>query len=1447
MAKLKDGTRIYGDAQVDQTLTVGNITISGNLVVSGTTTSVNSTVTQLEDPIFELGAGPNGAALTGADTAERGILMHYWNGSADTSAYMGWHTTNGQFEFGASATEGAGKDGNITVVTYGNVKASHFIGEGDTLANITGGNVTGTVSNANNSAYAGIVTGASQGNITSLGNLTGLQIGNASTTGNVVITTNGTITATGQINAASTASSSSTTTGALIVGGGTGIAGDLWVGGTIHGTVSGTTSAPGANTNIVFNDNGSSNATAGFSFDKSSNTVSTTALVLGGAANVGGNLNMTAATGNIKGDNLSILATTSAILNGGTSYANLTSSSVVLETSGGNVTLNNNGNLTVGTGALKVNSNAAIYADGSANVKSMIATGSGNVGTANVGSAIVRDLSQDQIPFLNGDSRLVGESTFKYTTGTSTLTVANATLSGTANAANVIITSLGDTRIPFANATKALIDSANLTFNSTSNTLSVFNATLGGTANAAEVIVTSLTSTRVPFVDTDKSLTDDSTFKFTTAGSKLEVGNVDLTGALVAANVTSNNLTSGRVTLAGLSGKLQDSANLTFNGNVLTVTGNVAATRILTDNLLYANGSAWDLQQAQGSNGAIQFNTNNNFDASANLSFDTAGNILTTDSLVLNAGANITGDVIAANLRSNALTSGRVVLGGASGLLSDSSSLTFGSGNLGVAGNIVMSGASANISGVNYLLANIANVIDINASGNANITGNLNAGNTIITGNLTVTGTTTSVNTTVSQLTDPLFELGGGANGAALASNDAYDRGLFMHTRTSGVNKDLFMGWDNSNSTFVLAQNVSVVNNVVDYGSNAAQVAANLADLTLSNIYAYNANFGGVVFSNGNVTLGSGSSFVGDVVGNVTGNISGNIKVAGANGSIQFATNVTDHFGATINATAIMASKYYEIVSAGTTDYTLIGAANSLAGTRFTASGVGTGTGTVKTVSTYGDLANDGSNLLYASGNLSVNVGTGGYVKTDYFTGTLTTSSQPNVTSLGNLTSLQSNGNIKIDNTVATNGILTDNLYYANGSPWDLQQASGSNNYIQFNTDNNFASSAKFQFDPTSNVFTVDGNANITGKVETSNVFVSTLTSGRVTYASTSGKLVDDTSFKFTAASSKLEVGNVTLTGTANAANVIVTRLTATRVPFVDSDKSLTDSANMTFSGTELKVTGTANVTSTLTAANVIVTDLTGGRITFAEVSTDRLTDSANLAFDASTKTLTTDYANVITINASTDANVTGSVIAGNVYANSGTVKATYLTGTLTVASASQGNITSVGTLTSLAVSGTSNLNAISNVYISGGTAGQIIQTDGAGNLSFVSNDTTRIVNGNSNVSISTPNGSAVTVINNSTILTVSGTGANVVGVVEASGNITANNITSNNYITANSTTDATSAAVGSAIHTKGGISAEGNVYTGKAVGFAHGSGNTDSAAYIQYNATSGSLDFIFN
>ncbi len=55
-----------------------------------------------------------------------------------------------------------------------------------------------------------------------------------------------------------------------------------------------------------------------------------------------------------------------------------------------------------------------------------------------------------------------------------------------------------------------------------------------------------------------------------------------------------------------------------------------------------------------------------------------------------------------------------------------------------------------------------------------------------------------------------------------------------------------------------------------------------------------------------------------------------------------------------------------------------------------------------------------------------------------------------------------------------------------------------------------------------------------------------------------------------------------------------------------------------------------------------------------------------------------------------------------------------------TVTNAAQPNITSVGILSNITVSGNANLGYIDNVTILGGTNGQYIQTDGTGNLTFV-------------------------------------------------------------------------------------------------------------------------------
>lgn len=56
-----------------------------------------------------------------------------------------------------------------------------------------------------------------------------------------------------------------------------------------------------------------------------------------------------------------------------------------------------------------------------------------------------------------------------------------------------------------------------------------------------------------------------------------------------------------------------------------------------------------------------------------------------------------------------------------------------------------------------------------------------------------------------------------------------------------------------------------------------------------------------------------------------------------------------------------------------------------------------------------------------------------------------------------------------------------------------------------------------------------------------------------------------------------------------------------------------------------------------------------------------------------------------------------------------------------TVTTNAQPNITSVGTLTGLAVNGSSNLGNIGNIRITGGSSNNVIVTDGTGNLSWVS------------------------------------------------------------------------------------------------------------------------------
>lgn len=140
-------------------------------------------------------------------------------------------------------------------------------------------------------------------------------------------------------------------------------------------------------------------------------------------------------------------------------------------------------------------------------------------------------------------------------------------------------------------------------------------------------------------------------------------------------------------------------------------------------------------------------------------------------------------------------------------------------------------------------------------------------------------------------------------------------------------------------------------------------------------------------------------------------------------------------------------------------------------------------------------------NTANFSGNITVNNAT---VNLELAGNTANFSGNVQVNNLGVNLELAGNTANFVGN-VEVLGLLTDNLYYANGSPWDLQEAAGSNNQIQYNLGNNFAASANFTYNDTTQVLTVAGTsnvatANISGTVNLGNTTVNTaITWGSVT------------------------------------------------------------------------------------------------------------------------------------------------------------------------------------------------------------------------------------------------------------------------------------------------------------------------------------------------------------
>ena len=107
-----------------------DVTITGDLLVSGTTTTVNSTTVSIADPIFTLGANS-------ADSKDRGIVMKY--GAAAKFSWMGMDESDDKFKYIADAT-------NTGEVITGS------------LGNAAFGSIDGTLTTASQPAITGVGT-----------------------------------------------------------------------------------------------------------------------------------------------------------------------------------------------------------------------------------------------------------------------------------------------------------------------------------------------------------------------------------------------------------------------------------------------------------------------------------------------------------------------------------------------------------------------------------------------------------------------------------------------------------------------------------------------------------------------------------------------------------------------------------------------------------------------------------------------------------------------------------------------------------------------------------------------------------------------------------------------------------------------------------------------------------------------------------------------------------------------------------------------------------------------------------------------------------------------------------------------------------------------------------------------------------------------------------------
>ncbi len=399
--------------------------------------------------------------------------------------------------------------------------------------------------------------------------------------------------------------------------------------------------------------------------------------------------------------------------------------------------------------------------------------------------------------------------------------------------------------------------------------------------------------------------------------------------------------------------------------------------------------------------------------------------------------------------------------------------------------------------------------------------------------------------------------------------------------------------------------------------------------------------------------------------------------------------------------------------------------------------------------------------LVVTSTNVQIGSGSGGnitganVISANLFTGTLTTAAQPNITSVGTLTSLSVTGNANTGNLGTTTLIATTgNITTINGG---LMQNGNSNVAITANGNVTISAVGGARLTATATGANVTGTLGVSGNANVGNLgtaqvlatanitapqLISNVATGTAPFvvtsttqvanlnvatagtATTAGTVTTAAQPNITSVGTLTDLnvsgngvfgGNLTVNGTLTYLNVdtlavedpIIQLQTGANgaAPTANSGKDVGTALNyfdtqarVAFMGWDVSnaefglasvASISAEVVTFTTYGNLRVGNIIGNGQALTGLAGANVTGQVGNALVAGT-VYTAAQPNITSVGTLTSLAVTGNATAGNVYANSGTIGASLLTGTLTTAA--QPNITSVGTLTSLTVSGNANL-----------------------------------------------------------------------------------------------------------------------------------------------------------